>query len=89
MVFAIDAEGCFVSANRAATHAYGMQADQLIGVRQADIHPDRAEAGRILDLVHLDGLADRKPAQLSGGYATLACMSQHAKPQVYHCGAIS
>jgi molybdate transport system ATP-binding protein len=30
-------------------------------------HPDRAEAGRILDLVHLDGLADRKPAQLSGG----------------------
>lgn len=29
--------------------------------------PDRAEAGRLLDLLHLDGLAGRKPAQLSGG----------------------
>lgn len=29
--------------------------------------PDRAEAARILAMVHLDGLADRKPAQLSGG----------------------
>lgn len=29
--------------------------------------PDPAEAGRILDLVNLQGLADRKPAQLSGG----------------------
>ncbi len=28
---------------------------------------DRTEAVRILDLVNLDGLADRKPAQLSGG----------------------
>jgi molybdate transport system ATP-binding protein len=28
---------------------------------------DRVEAGRILDLVNLQGLADRKPAQLSGG----------------------
>ena len=28
---------------------------------------DPAEAARILDLVNLDGLADRKPAQLSGG----------------------
>lgn len=29
--------------------------------------PDTAEAGRILDLVNLHGLATRKPAQLSGG----------------------
>ncbi len=29
--------------------------------------PDRAEAARILGLVHLQGLADRKPAHLSGG----------------------
>lgn len=29
--------------------------------------PDRTEAGRILDLVNLQGLADRKPAELSGG----------------------
>jgi molybdate transport system ATP-binding protein len=28
---------------------------------------DRAEAGRILDLVNLHGLSDRRPAQLSGG----------------------
>ena len=30
-------------------------------------HADRAEAGRILELVNLHGLSDRKPAQLSGG----------------------
>lgn len=30
-------------------------------------HPDQREAGRILDLVNLHGLSDRKPAQLSGG----------------------
>ena len=29
--------------------------------------PDRLEAARILDLVNLHGLSDRKPAQLSGG----------------------
>lgn len=29
--------------------------------------PDRAEAARLLDLVNLHGLSDRKPAQLSGG----------------------
>lgn len=29
--------------------------------------PDRAEAARILNLVNLQGLADRRPAQLSGG----------------------
>ncbi len=29
--------------------------------------PDRGEAGRVLDLVNLHGLADRKPTQLSGG----------------------
>ena len=29
--------------------------------------PDPAEAGRILDLVNLQGLGDRRPAQLSGG----------------------
>ncbi len=29
--------------------------------------PDRAEAVRILDLVNLQGLADRRPAQMSGG----------------------
>jgi len=36
-------------------------------VMSAMDRPDRAEAARILALVHLDGLADRKPAQLSGG----------------------
>lgn len=29
--------------------------------------PDLREAGRLLDLVNLDGLGDRKPAELSGG----------------------
>ncbi|MFN3663800.1 molybdenum ABC transporter ATP-binding protein [Yoonia sp.] len=40
---------------------------------------DPAEATRILDLVNLDGLADRKPAQLSGGQQQRVAVAR--KPQ--------
>ncbi|MDO8885185.1 molybdenum ABC transporter ATP-binding protein [Pseudotabrizicola sp.] len=36
-------------------------------VMVAMVSPDRAEAARLLDLVNLHSLSDRKPAQLSGG----------------------
>jgi molybdate transport system ATP-binding protein len=46
--------------------------------------PDRAEAGRLLDLVNLHGLAGRRPAQLSGGQQQRVALARALarRPQV-------
>lgn len=51
----------------AQTYALFPHMTAVQNVMAAMDRPDRAEAARILDLVHLQGLADRKPAHLSGG----------------------
>ncbi len=49
MIFAKNREGRFLLANRALAEAYGKTVEELIGLRQCDIHPVRAEARQMLD----------------------------------------
>ena len=74
MIFVKNAEGRFLMANRAVAESYGTDVDELVGKRQADIHPDTDQVARYL--------ADDRRAMGSG-----KALFVNEEPYLDHTGA--